>query len=645
MALSCVDGVFGAIHGSCNHAGGPLGQGTLEGDYVVCPWHQWRFHRDRGPRRARLRAGRGAGLSRARARRPRPGERDAAREAPSHAARAASAGARAGARARARARGRHLDHGDERATTRASPPPTSCSTWRSRTPRELGCGTQRIRLRELSFRHCEGYYSKSARACTWPCSITQMDPEDQLDRVYEALVHWADVFVIATPIRWGGAEQPLLQDDRAHELHPEPAHDRGPHAAPEQGADGDHHRRAGQRPGASRGRCSASSPSSAATSRSTPTSRTRAAGAPRTWSATSRWCSAARSCARRRARWSSAASSSRSACSRPRPRAPTPRRPQGPAPAQRRGCAGRARGGRARGNQSAPSLTAGRLERERAVRLDRGSEEGAQQALLRRRLAGGDDLAAAQRRAESSLRVIHSPAASGGSAAPRGRRPVVHVQVRLVDRRVARREARADGAQRRGRRCPGSSAISVAMSKWCGQHCTGPAPRVRPARPRSAASALRVPARELRQTRVAREPPAARERMLGKLEAGVGQGPARARRGWLPGSPREVQRYASASVRPASASSAREAPSGPSRHKRRSARRRPTRQAHGAPGSASSRQSRERRRPSSCWCGSCRPRARKRSRRRPRSPAPPSAPAPARRAARAAPPFREAPRP
>jgi multimeric flavodoxin WrbA len=32
-----------------------------------------------------------------------------------------------------------------------------------------------------------------------------MDPNDQLDRVYEALVHWGDVFVIATPIRWGNA--------------------------------------------------------------------------------------------------------------------------------------------------------------------------------------------------------------------------------------------------------------------------------------------------------------------------------------------------------------------------------------------------------------------------------------------------------
>ena len=32
-----------------------------------------------------------------------------------------------------------------------------------------------------------------------------MDPSDQLDRVYEAFVHWADVILVATPIRWGAA--------------------------------------------------------------------------------------------------------------------------------------------------------------------------------------------------------------------------------------------------------------------------------------------------------------------------------------------------------------------------------------------------------------------------------------------------------
>ena len=43
-ALTYRDGQFGALAATCNHVGGPLGEGTLEGEYVVCPWHQWRFH-------------------------------------------------------------------------------------------------------------------------------------------------------------------------------------------------------------------------------------------------------------------------------------------------------------------------------------------------------------------------------------------------------------------------------------------------------------------------------------------------------------------------------------------------------------------------------------------------------------------------
>ena len=48
IALSYRDGVFGAVSGVCNHAGGPLGEGTLDGDYIVCPWHYWKFHRATG---------------------------------------------------------------------------------------------------------------------------------------------------------------------------------------------------------------------------------------------------------------------------------------------------------------------------------------------------------------------------------------------------------------------------------------------------------------------------------------------------------------------------------------------------------------------------------------------------------------------
>jgi multimeric flavodoxin WrbA len=32
-----------------------------------------------------------------------------------------------------------------------------------------------------------------------------MDPSDQMEQVYEGVVHWADVIIVSTPIRWGGA--------------------------------------------------------------------------------------------------------------------------------------------------------------------------------------------------------------------------------------------------------------------------------------------------------------------------------------------------------------------------------------------------------------------------------------------------------
>ncbi len=43
VALFNVDGQFYALDGVCPHQGGPLGQGTLEGCIVTCPWHGWQF--------------------------------------------------------------------------------------------------------------------------------------------------------------------------------------------------------------------------------------------------------------------------------------------------------------------------------------------------------------------------------------------------------------------------------------------------------------------------------------------------------------------------------------------------------------------------------------------------------------------------
>ena len=48
IALSYQDDEFCAISNACNHVGGPLGEGTLDGEFVVCPWHYWKFHRKTG---------------------------------------------------------------------------------------------------------------------------------------------------------------------------------------------------------------------------------------------------------------------------------------------------------------------------------------------------------------------------------------------------------------------------------------------------------------------------------------------------------------------------------------------------------------------------------------------------------------------
>lgn len=156
LIVTYVNGEFGVLSGTCNHAGGPLADGRLDGEYVVCLWHSWKFTAE--PDSGSL----------------------ASRRMPCHAT-----------SARWRTAGCSLRRSPSRSARKHAA--------------SLGAETQTIHLSQLTFRACEGYYSKSAHACTWPCSITQMDPSDQMDRVYEAVVHWAHAIVLATPIRWGAA--------------------------------------------------------------------------------------------------------------------------------------------------------------------------------------------------------------------------------------------------------------------------------------------------------------------------------------------------------------------------------------------------------------------------------------------------------
>jgi nitrite reductase/ring-hydroxylating ferredoxin subunit/multimeric flavodoxin WrbA len=204
VAVSYRDGAFGVISNRCNHVGGPLGRGRLDGEYVVCPWHQYKFHRCTGEGE--------------------PGYE--ADKVPAYAVREENGRLLVNATPTS-GRGHlpHEPHPLARSTDRAPGPlrigGISTTAMDSANPRfstsehlleaalahanVLGAESRLIRLNDLRFRHCEGYYSKAARACTWPCSITSMDQKDQLDQVYEMAVHWADILIIATPIRWGAA--------------------------------------------------------------------------------------------------------------------------------------------------------------------------------------------------------------------------------------------------------------------------------------------------------------------------------------------------------------------------------------------------------------------------------------------------------
>ncbi len=44
IALFKINGTIYATTNTCPHQSGPLGQGTLEGDCIVCPLHGWKFN-------------------------------------------------------------------------------------------------------------------------------------------------------------------------------------------------------------------------------------------------------------------------------------------------------------------------------------------------------------------------------------------------------------------------------------------------------------------------------------------------------------------------------------------------------------------------------------------------------------------------
>ncbi len=43
IAVFNCEGSFYAVENACKHRGGPLGEGSLSGTSVTCPWHGWEY--------------------------------------------------------------------------------------------------------------------------------------------------------------------------------------------------------------------------------------------------------------------------------------------------------------------------------------------------------------------------------------------------------------------------------------------------------------------------------------------------------------------------------------------------------------------------------------------------------------------------
>ena len=205
IALVYKNGEFSATSGECNHAKGPLGKGHMEDDYIVCPWHGWQYHRKTGhakppnyaaclPRHSVKTKGAHLFVN------LRPQNRRAYFPHPPHPL-ARKVMRRPGPIRIAGISTTPMNKVLKRYSTSEHLLETALNHARSK----LKAETKLIKLRDLRFNHCGGFYSIDEKACTWPCTFSQFDEKDTLSEVYEALVFWADVILIATPIRWGSA--------------------------------------------------------------------------------------------------------------------------------------------------------------------------------------------------------------------------------------------------------------------------------------------------------------------------------------------------------------------------------------------------------------------------------------------------------
>ena len=232
VAAFNVDGKYYCISNKCQHQGGPLSNGILDEKkkVVTCPWHGWKYSIIDG--KAPHEGGDSVDSYETkvikdklylnsiptnigkRVTQPHKGYSDlqnSVREYLNHMDKDSRLQLASDAEKNIRILGISTTNSNDKVAPRKSTSEDALNYALDYAKSEFGAETKMIRLRELHFKHCEGYYSKNASACIFPCSISEMDKGDQMIEIYQKVIVWSDIVIIATPIRWGNASSLYYQ--------------------------------------------------------------------------------------------------------------------------------------------------------------------------------------------------------------------------------------------------------------------------------------------------------------------------------------------------------------------------------------------------------------------------------------------------
>ena len=224
IALYNLGGKFYAISQRCQHKGGPLSKGIVHDNIVTCPWHGWKYSviDGRSPHEGGdsvnsyetiiiddkiyvnpnpIHKGKRVSKPHKKYADLEDAVKNYLQQAPAKSAdRIASGELR-----KVRVLGISTTNANDKVAPRPSTSETALQYALGYAGTQLAAETVMVRLRQLNIKDCEGYYSKNPKACIFPCSISEMDKDDQMTEIYDRMIVWADIVVVASPIRWGSA--------------------------------------------------------------------------------------------------------------------------------------------------------------------------------------------------------------------------------------------------------------------------------------------------------------------------------------------------------------------------------------------------------------------------------------------------------